>query len=60
MRQLATVGSLGYQQSVGISTPFARATSRIVWPGVKVRGVPLSLIVGIGGDTGGTIAWTGE
>src|SRR6266571_2316407 len=32
MRQLPTIGRVGYQQSVGISMPAARAASRIVLP----------------------------
>src|SRR5437899_4933875 len=40
MRQLPTMGSLGYQQRVGISMPAVRAASRIVWSGVAVMDRP--------------------
>src|ERR1041385_318345 len=40
MRQLATLGSFGYQQRVGMSIPRARAASRIVAPGSKGSWVP--------------------
>src|SRR5690348_7087797 len=48
MRQLPTVGSFGYQQSVGTSIPAARAASRIVAPGSKGIARPFTLRVGIG------------
>ena len=47
MRQLPTMGSLGYQHSVGISMPAARAASRIVASAFAVRVRPLMARVGI-------------
>src|SRR6187401_2369400 len=47
MRQLATMGSFGYQHSVGISMPAVRAASRMVAPGVKSTRVPLMVNAGI-------------
>ncbi len=47
IRQLATLGSLGYQQRVGISTPAVRAASRIVAPGSKATGAPFKVKVGM-------------
>src|SRR2546427_13131513 len=38
MRQLPTMGSLGYQHSVGMSIPAARGASRIVASAVAVGG----------------------
>ena len=45
MRQLPTIGSVGYQQSVGISMPDARAASRIVWPSSALSLRPSIVIV---------------
>ena len=47
MRQLPTVGSFGYQQSVGTSTPCARAASRMVSPSAIGTGCPLIVSEGI-------------
>jgi len=47
MRQLPTMGSLGYQHSVGMSMPAARAASRIVASAFAVRVRPLMARVGI-------------
>jgi len=57
--QFATVESFGYQQRVGISTPFARATSRIVAPASKANSRPLRVIRGILDNTGGGWKCTG-
>ncbi len=53
MRQFATVVSLGYQQSVGISMPALRAASRIVAPASNSTGVPLIFMVGMYGSNEG-------
>ena len=45
MRQLPTIGSVGYQQSVGISMPDARAASRIVLPSSVLSLRPSIVIV---------------
>src|SRR5690606_30912602 len=55
-RQLPTLGSFGYQQSVGTSILAPRATSRIVAPGSKERDWPLiesvgMPVTGVGGCT---------
>ncbi len=47
MRQLPTVGSFGYQQRVGISTPCARAASRMVSPSAIGTDCPLIVSEGI-------------
>ena len=47
IRQLPTMGSLGYQQSVGMSIPTVRAASRMVAPGSKGMDLPLTVRVGI-------------
>ena len=48
IRQLPTVGSLGYQHSVGMSTmPAARAASRIVCSASAVTLRPLTVSVGM-------------
>ena len=52
MRQFATVERRGYQHSVGISTPCARATARIVSPGSKAYFRPFSVISGMIDNTG--------
>jgi hypothetical protein len=41
------LGSLGYQHSVGISTPLALAASRIVAPGSKGIDLPFRVKLGI-------------
>src|SRR5688572_16547820 len=47
IRQLPTIGSFGYQHSVGTSIPRARAASRIVAPAATVTERPLMVSVGI-------------
>ena len=47
MRQLPTMESLGYQHSVGMSMPAARAASRIVASAVAVSVRPLMARLGI-------------
>src|SRR5690348_13657651 len=47
MRQFPTMGSLGYQQRVGTSTPVARAASRIVEPSGTDTCCPLIVSVGM-------------
>src|SRR5678816_559891 len=47
MRQFPTMGSLGYQQSVGMLRPALRAASRMVAPSLKATWRPLRVMVGM-------------
>src|SRR3954451_93347 len=55
IRQFPTIGSLGYQQSVGISTPAVLPASRIVSPGWKETVLPLRVRVGMRIRSGGEV-----
>src|SRR3569623_829423 len=54
MRQLPTMGSFGYQQSVGTARPIARVASRIVVPSGTVTSRPSIVSVGISFGRWGT------
>src|SRR5450432_616746 len=47
MRQFPTIGSFGYQHSVGTATPIDRAASRIVVPSGTVTSRPSIVSVGM-------------
>ena len=48
IRQFPTVGSLGYQHSVGICTPAARAASRMVLSWSTAKRLPSIVTFGMG------------
>src|SRR6266852_410344 len=59
MRQLPTIGRVGYQQRVGISMPAFRAASRIVWPSDALRERPSTLRLGMPDKYAAESEWQG-